>query len=173
MKIYNLTFLSKNQNSLNNAFFFFFNNPSLCLLKKYFQKKTKKHFFTVLKSPHVNKTAQEQFETRTFYKQLILYSPKKLQHLLFLKKIQSNLFSDVMIKIKILVNKKKNSNIESKIFNPNNFKTNINQDSISQKYSLKTLKKKNKKHFKDIDNKKIKYFIKTFDIFGEIKTFQI
>ena len=45
------------------------------------KKKKKKTKFTVLKSPHVNKTAQEQFEYRIYKKQLKCFA---FQSVLFL-----------------------------------------------------------------------------------------
>jgi hypothetical protein len=38
------------------------------------QKKNKHKFVTILKSPHINKTAQEQFEYKFFTSQIVLYS---------------------------------------------------------------------------------------------------
>ena len=67
---------------------------------QYFPKKQKTNIFTILKSPHVNKKAQEQFEIFVFSKQLTLYSIKKLKYLFYLKKIQESLFSNVKVKIK-------------------------------------------------------------------------
>ena len=79
MKSYHLIFSAKNKNSLNYNFKFF--KHSLLnsnTIKKHFQKRTKKHFLTILKSPHVNKSAQEQFESHIFSKQLSIFSPKIL-----------------------------------------------------------------------------------------------
>jgi ribosomal protein S10 len=172
MKSYHLTFLSKNKNSLQSAFFFFLKTSILNfnVVKKYFQKKTKKHFLTILKSPHVNKKAQEQFEIRIFSKQLSIYSPKKLKYILFLKKTQENLFSDVKVKIKFSLNEKKQNNFRFTILNPNNYKLDINKNRISQKDSLSSIKaKKNLQKFTSKDNKKTKHFLEIVDIYGEFK----
>jgi ribosomal protein S10 len=172
MKSYHLTFLSKNKNSLQSAFFFFLKTSILNfnIVKKYFQKKTKKHFLTILKSPHVNKTAQEQFEIRIFSKQLSIYSPKKLKYILFLKKIQENLFSDIKVKIKFSLNEKKQNYFRSTIINPNNYKLDINKNCLSQKNNLNTIKKKkNSSKFTNENNKKTKHFLAIIDIYGEFK----
>jgi ribosomal protein S10 len=168
MKSYHLTFLSKNKDSLNSKILFFTNTSALNfnVIKKYFQKKTKKHFLTILKSPHVNKSAQEQFESRVFSKQLTIFSPKKLQYAYLLKKIRNNLFSDVKIKIKCSVNKEKNSNIRLQIFNPDNFKLNINKIFRTQTNHSSSLK--GRKIFDNKNNKKTKLFLQILDIYGEL-----
>lgn len=103
---YHITIISKNKNSIKN-FFKFFNQilKNLNKIKKYLKKKHKIKILTILKSPHVNKTAQEQFETRFYLSQItIYYSPKNLQLLIFLKKIKVYLFPDLKIKIKFSIN---------------------------------------------------------------------
>jgi len=66
--------------------------------------------FTVLKSPHVNKGAQEQFELNIFSKNVIITTFQVLKILILVKKIQSMSFSDIDIKIKFILfnNLKKN-----------------------------------------------------------------
>jgi len=87
-----------------------------------FKKKIKKTVFTVLKSPHVNKTAQTQFENRLYKTQLTIYSDNYLKLIYFIKYFSENNFSDIKIKIKII----KNKNIISILHNINNFfKNNI------------------------------------------------
>jgi len=79
MKTFNITIKSKNKTSVNE-FFLFFNGNKLYnsnVIKKYFQKKAKKKKLTILKSPHVNKKAQEQFENRLFKKQFKIQTTKK------------------------------------------------------------------------------------------------
>lgn len=162
MKSCHLTFLSKNKNSLNEAFMFFLTNLNFKIVKKYLKKKTKKHFVTILKSPHVNKKAQEQFETFIFSKQLTLYPTKKFKYLFYLKKIQENLFSNVKLKIKFSLIK--NNNLRLSIFNLNNFKLNLNK--INQ---TNTVHKNIKiKKFNKNSNNKLKYFIKIIDVSGEL-----
>lgn len=170
MKSYHLTFLSKNKNSLNSAFLFFLKTSTLNfnVVKKYFQKKTDKHFLTILKSPHVNKKAQEQFEIRIYSKQLSIYSPKKLKYLFFLKKIQENLFSDVKLKIKFSITEKKQSQLRFNTFNPDNFKLNTNKNFTSQKNNLENFKrKKTCSNFKNTIE--VKNFLTIIDTYGELK----
>ena len=163
MKIYKIIFLSKNKKSLENVFQFFSKYLSLNsnVIKNYSQKKIKRKVLTILKSPHVNKTAQEQFENFIFSKYIVFYSPKEFKYLFFLKKIQESLFSDVKLKIKIFI--LKNSN--SKYINFNQYNIN-NNDYISQlnnkKKKIKTLK-----YFFIKKNKKIKYFLQILDTYGE------
>jgi ribosomal protein S10 len=88
MKTFNVTITSRNKNSIND-FFLFFNGNTVCnlnVIKKYFQKKIEKKKLTILKSPHVNKKAQEQFESRLFKKQFTVQTTKNLKYLIFLKR---------------------------------------------------------------------------------------
>lgn len=77
---------------------------------------------TILKSPHVNKKAQEQFEIRFFKKQLTIKSIKIFKYLIFLKKLNFNLFSDVNITLKYSIKKKETQKLNLKIFILENFK---------------------------------------------------
>ena len=134
------------------------------VVKNYYQKKSKKHFLTILKSPHVNKSAQEQFDYHTFSKQLTVGCPNKHEQIYFLKKIKDNLFSDTHIKIKCSSNKKAKRNAQLQVFNPNNFKLNINNLNKSQQ----TRTSQTKENFSKQNNKKIKLFLQTLDIYGEL-----
>ena len=174
MKSCHLTFLSKNKKSLDNSFFFFFYDSifNFNVVKKHFQKKNKKHFLTILKSPHVNKKAQEQFESHIFSKQLSVYSLQKFKYLFFFKKVQTNIFSNVQLKIKFSINKNKNHDEKSKNFDLNNFYININKNNISQKNDLKIKKNVNKlKYFNTKNIEKVKNFVKIVDIYGELHNF--
>ena len=97
---------SKDKQSLKSFLLFLstFQNNSLIL--KYFPKQKFKKFVTVLKSPHVNKSAQEQFEFRVYTKNLVINSLQNLKFLYFLKKIQNNIFPFINIKVKMVYNKK-------------------------------------------------------------------
>ena len=77
----NITIKSKNKNSLENflnVFYEFGNNNKLKLNRAMFLSQRKKHnkIFTILKSPHVNKTAQEQFEFILFTKSIKVDTPQ-------------------------------------------------------------------------------------------------
>lgn len=112
---------SKNYKSLCNFLEFFFtetinNKLMLSLLKIKSQRPIKKKLFTVLKSPHVNKIAQEQFEYRIYKKRIKCFVPRISIFLMSLKKTRFSLFSDLGFKIKLISNAKiKNS------FNVNNY----------------------------------------------------
>ena len=69
-------------------------------------KKVKKVLFSVLKSPHVNKRAQEQFEYKIFTCRIAIYTQNYLKVLLLIKTLHENFFSDILIKVSfVLVNK--------------------------------------------------------------------
>jgi ribosomal protein S10 len=68
----------KDEKILKKFIKFFFKIKSLPIFVKPFPKSKKRKFVTVLKSPHVNKTAQEQFEYRFFSKHFLVFSFKPL-----------------------------------------------------------------------------------------------
>jgi len=101
---------------------------------------THKRIYTVLRSPHVNKKAQDQFEFRVYRKQLSLYSYQGLKLLMILKKIQCKLFADVKIKIEFVLNENKFYKETHKKFNPNKFSSKKNKvNSLSSKSYLQLL----------------------------------
>jgi ribosomal protein S10 len=116
---------SKNKNSLKRFFKAserILRNHKLKVYKKtvFFQKKGAKKLFTILKSPHVNKTAQEQFQFKFFTKNLRMKSFRISKVLVVLKKIQSVCFADVQIKIKFEIDPEINSIICLDDFDPLN-----------------------------------------------------
>lgn len=118
---------SKNYKSISNFLKFFLtekiiNQLMLSLLKIKTQRPTKKKLFTVLKSPHVNKTAQEHFEYRIYKKRIKCFVPKISIFLISLKKIRSFLFSDLGIKIKLMSNKKLSNKKFKNSFNVDNYR---------------------------------------------------
>ena len=75
----NIYIYSKNKLSITNYLKFIkkrFNKKKLKTknIMFVFKKKIKTTVFTVLKSPHVNKTAQTQFENKLYRTQLTIYS---------------------------------------------------------------------------------------------------
>lgn len=104
MAKYRIKFYSKDKKSLHHFlnlskrniitqnFKVFFN-----LLRK--EKVIKK--LTVLKSPHVNKTAQEQFGYRFHFAEIFCYSWEIKKYLLVLKKIKNQLFPGIKIQINV------------------------------------------------------------------------
>lgn len=84
--------------------------------------------FTVLKSPHVNKKAQEQFEFCLYKNQLSIYSYQTLKLLTILKKFKLNYLQTLKLKcnlysiIKSLRKKKEKFN-PNKVFQKENWGT--------------------------------------------------
>lgn len=81
-------------------FFFKFENKDLNV-KNIANKKCKK-FLSILKSPHINKSAQEQFEFKFYNKTLFIQSLYYYELLYFFKKMKSALFPFIKIQIKII-----------------------------------------------------------------------
>ena len=99
---------SKSKDNLKTFLSFFTNSEvNSNLFIKYFPKQKVKKFVSVLKSPHVNKTAQEQFEYRVYTKKLSITSTQHFQFLYILKKIQRDIFPFINIKIKSFYSRNK------------------------------------------------------------------
>ena len=125
MKTLNIKIESKNQISIKKFLRFFketSNNSNFKVIQKFFYKKEKKTFVSILKSPHVNKSAQEQFEIRTSSRQIKIQTTQPFKFLIMLKKIKANLFPDINIKLKLITNKKTQNLLKQKIFNVDNFR---------------------------------------------------
>lgn len=123
---------SKNLKSLKRFLFIF---EKFCasydnqLIKAISNKNIKKVLFSVLKSPHVNKRAQEQFEFKLYNTKIIFYSLKYLKILLFLKFLSKNFFSDIRFKVSFtLKNKSILLNMSKFYFKKINFSYLINTD---------------------------------------------
>ena len=108
-------------------------------------KKIKRKKFTVLKSPHVNKDAREQFEILSYSKTITLNSYHPLLLLILIKYIKNKINSDVSIKIK--------------------FKHNLNNFYKHLKSNLNVNNKLKKK--KPLNKIFSKNYLKILDIFGE------
>jgi ribosomal protein S10 len=70
---------------------------------KHIPKQQKRKFVTILKSPHINKTAQEQFEFRYYSKEFVINSVKPLTFFLIIKQFLKH---NNKIKIKMKKNNK-------------------------------------------------------------------
>lgn len=79
----------------------------------------KNKIFTVLKSPHVNKKAQEHFKLCKYQVQIQLNLFQTPKLLILLKKIQSTLFQNIFVRIKITIfqNNLKKNQINPRLFN--------------------------------------------------------
>ena len=119
----------------------------------------------------MNKKAQEQFEFRYYSKQIALHSTQNYKHLIFIKTVKANLFSDIKIKTKFSVNKKEENKLRKQIFNPNNFQVKIVASQESQSYDFKRntyLKIKNYYNTRNNLNKTMTRYLKVLDIYGEL-----
>ena len=140
---------SKDKKVLNNFIKFLSKLEVSPLALKYFSKQKKRKFITILNSPHVNKTAQEQFEFRIYNKQFLINSFKPFSFFLLLKKIKNSSFPGLNLEIKGLFdNVKENENI-LKALNPDN----VNLIQAKDVHILSEAKQK---------------YIQLFDCYGEI-----
>lgn len=123
MKI-NIKISSKQKNELNKMY-----SILLKLLKSklfcqnslsYQNKKIKKQIFTTLKSPHVNKKAQDQYEYRLTTKIIKLEkNPSVFKLLILLKKLKSNFLSNINLQIQFQPD---NGVLNPKVLNPKRYK---------------------------------------------------
>ena len=144
MSKYTLLLYSKHKKTINDFLNFLKNNTT-----QNFQLQTKKLKITrlsVLKSPHINKKAQEQFQYIYFCISLSFVTYKIKKKLFFLKKIKNQLFPELNLLIKGTYFKKKNI---VKLLSPNNIIT-YNQKKIG-KLTSKDLLKKSIFHLKTLD----------------------
>jgi ribosomal protein S10 len=123
-------------------------------LLNYSEQKQKQTVFTTLKSPHINKTAQEQIEYRLFFKHINIFSFQILKFLILIKKIQMTLCPDIQIQIKFGLNKKIIIKTKQASLSPDNYKT-----SLFFSYKKKVQK---------LNKKQILFYLKLFDIYGEL-----
>ena len=124
---------SKNKYSLIKflqVFKNFINNKELKLNKTlvFSQRQKINKVFSILKSIHVNKTAQEQFEFDLFSKNIKIHTFQILKLLIILKKIETNFFSDIQIRVKLLINKKYKKEITKQNLNIGKISLNPLQD---------------------------------------------
>ena len=82
--------------------FLLMQNLNLFISKNVLSFPTKKKIYTVLKSPHVNKTAQEKFKSEIYSKKYKIYSDKPQLLLKFLKIVESSLFEELFLKIQLV-----------------------------------------------------------------------
>jgi ribosomal protein S10 len=111
---------SKDKESLKRFLEFISGLKSLNLLISHFPKHQIKKFITVLKSPHVNKSAQEQFEYRIFTKKLLVNSPQALKFFSIIKKVKNVSFPGIDLKIEGVFEKKKEFKNLLHCMNPDN-----------------------------------------------------
>jgi ribosomal protein S10 len=170
MKQYCLKISSKNEKSLKNFLAFISKHlkTKFNIIKKSISMQNKTKVLTILKSPHVNKTAQEQFEFRTFSKQVLVKSSYLDKNIVFLKKVLNRSFHDISITLKFVANSEAQYKNQQLAFYPDNFK-------LISSYSFNTNLKRNKQKiaFKKTIVKKnpllnLTKFLGIISIFGEI-----
>jgi ribosomal protein S10 len=142
---------SKNKKVLQNFVTFLSKLEKSPIVLKYVSKQNARKFITILKSPHVNKTAQEQFEFRFYSKQFLISSAQPLMFFLKLKKIKNSSFSGVNLEIQALLNNSKHIKSLSKVFNPDKI---ILPRKFEKVPSVKT--------------SLLKKYIQLFDCYGEV-----
>lgn len=99
MKFCQLIIFSKNKQSIFKFLNACVKNKTLMTILKFSRKKNKKKIITILKSPHINKTAQEQFEEKLMLYKTNVKSRNLAKFLVMLKKI----FTTYSLEIKILI----------------------------------------------------------------------
>lgn len=156
MKYFKLKIISKNKESLNHFYeHLFFRtdlNRNFTFLQKFFKFSNTKKRLTILKAPHVYKTAQEQFEIKSFQRQFIIRTTNSKKFLKYIKSIKTKKFSDINLIINTILKKnsfksnnalnltyfffkyfKINSNCYASIVKPTTSKTN---SYLTQKYLI-------------------------------------
>jgi ribosomal protein S10 len=139
----------------------------LSISLKSFPKNKKRKFVTVLKSPHVNKTAQEQFEFRLYSKHLLIHSFKPLTFLLFLKKLNSLSFTGLNLEVKSFIANPRMYKHTLKVVNPDNI---ILNNSKTLNLRKKHFNKNSKQVAKNCNSNfsLCRNYIQLFDLYGEI-----
>ena len=144
MKTLLLTASSSNEKSLNNFLQLLkenFKNQQTSIIKisRFIENKK---IVTILKSPHINKTAQEQFEKREKIVQIFLISKNFNKAIIAIKKILNTIFRDIKLTIKYLTNDHSNKNNLLGVFKNTNFKINCPNKIRTNKllFTKKTIK---------------------------------
>ena len=145
----NIQIESKNQNSLKQFLRLLFklsdnNKLNLKSVLKCFNKKSQQKIFTILQSPHVNKTSQEQFSYELRSNQLSIDSFQFFKLLIIIKKSEKIARFDVKQIVKFITNVKSTKKL------------------IFKKYRIKLY---NKEKLNKISSKK---YLTLLDIYGNL-----
>jgi len=170
MKKYYLKVVSKNEKSLTKILYFLSKHlkTKFNILQKTIISHNDRKIITLLKSPHVNKTAQEHFEVRTFSSKILFSSDCLEKDLIFLKKILFELFQDVSIRLELLIHDVMNKKEKQLLLYPSNFilwTNNLAQTNFKrcrQKTFLKRLSIEKQQFFNTIK------LLNLISVFGEI-----
>ena len=126
--------------------------------------KKKKKKVTILKSPHVNKKAQTQFQSITYSANIRCFSFDLKKSYILLKKIKNHLFPDVKITISRTILNKKAKFSTNKLFSTRNLYFYQNTSTLFTKKKLLAFNEHEKK--KKVVLKKTLHFLKVLDKFG-------
>ncbi len=153
---------SKNLNSLTNFLKFFYRLKKNKVIKIKFhstqsQRKKKFSFFSTLKSPHVNKKSQEQFEYNKHSKKLKICVSQITKFLAIWKTVKTNLFPDIQIKTQL--------RIQNKAFSPI-LLSKINYDKFSAQKFFKP--KVTHLRYPNLSRATVQTSLNLLDIRGEI-----
>jgi hypothetical protein len=152
----------KDKRILKKFLCFFTKIKFLPFFLKSFSKHGRRKVITVLKSPHVNKTAQEQFEYRFYSKNFVIYSFRPLTFFLLLKKLKNLSFPGLNLEVKGFL--KKNQSQMLYITDPDNIILKSTAFLYLSKHSLK------KTQYKKNYNSELffcKKYLQLFDLYGE------
>jgi ribosomal protein S10 len=170
MRQYCLLVKSKNEKSLEKFVDFFikqmktkFNSAPVVI-----NVQTSKKIVTLLKSPHVNKTAQEHFESRTFTKKILIDCSYSAKDFFLLKKLLNGLFQDILICVEIRVAANSYRERKKSFFYSKNFKL-----SKTRLLQINVKRQKKEEVRKKIELKKkrllvLTKFIEAVNVFGEM-----
>lgn len=172
MKQYRLKIVSKNEKSLKKFLSFFYKHfrNKFNVIQKSAAICKRKKVITLLKSPHVNKTAQEHFEFRTFYKQILIKTFCAEKNFMFLKKVLNKLFHDVSVDFELTSGSSFTESNRLLALYPDNFKLPVKQCSV-----FNSRRSKQKLISKEYNRKKdslveITKFLGVISLFGEVIT---
>ena len=160
----------KDKRILKKFISFFTKIKSLPIFIKPFPRHEKRKFITVLKSPHVNKTVQEQFEYRFFSKDFLIFSFKPLIFFLLLKKLKNFSFSGIKLEVKGLFEKSKTHKYTLKLISPDNI---VLRNGYSKQKDFEKTQKTHEIPKSTLDDSNFdfslsKKYIQLFDSYGEI-----
>lgn len=170
MQKYSLKVSSPNEKSLKTFLVFFFKHLKIQFHTNQIQvpSQNKQKRVTLLKSPHVNKTAQEHFEVKMFSKHLIVNSHYSLKNLIVLKKILNRLFQDVAIQITLINDKNLHKKTKFLSLHPNNSKLFPNIFGKNSTKHLNAWAKTRRLDVKRASLLKVVKFLNRISLFGEM-----
>lgn len=149
---FSLRISSKNKNSLKKFLLFVSKIKNPIMITCNYPQPKKKSVITVLKSPHINKTAQDQFEFKIYSKNIIVWSPQPKLLIIFLKKLIKTGFSGVQIQIYSFVGTEVDNKFLLNSLNPN----------VLNNFFFINI------HKKKLLTKKMFKYLNLFDCFGEL-----